>query len=245
MGKGLAALLIAVAALIPLRCAVAHEQTRRVQEELRNRHLFYGNPNGEYSAELRAAIKRYQQRKGLSVTGLIDSDTLASLGISGPTPPAEGPIPHEDPPPRLAIVSPPALPIDVRFFEQQQIKLSLPAFHGDELRLGYDLVQLAELSRRNPDAVPPLPIGCELASQPPCCAALGCANASFAIASAEGTGLKLAANSNGRTKSKRNAHARSRRQNNPIILAYHSVNRAVHNLFSDSGRRKKRVVARR
>src|SRR3982751_2530725 len=89
MGKCLACLLLAAAGMIPAQPAFAHEQTRRVQDELRNRHLFYGNTTGEYSPELMAALKRYQARKGLGATGVIDPATLASLDIPGSPPPVE------------------------------------------------------------------------------------------------------------------------------------------------------------
>jgi peptidoglycan hydrolase-like protein with peptidoglycan-binding domain len=60
----------------------ADDQVRRVQEELRKRHLFYGEITGEISPTLTAAVGRYQQRKGFHRTGFIDLDTCISLGIS-------------------------------------------------------------------------------------------------------------------------------------------------------------------
>jgi peptidoglycan hydrolase-like protein with peptidoglycan-binding domain len=60
----------------------ANDQVRRVQEELRKRHLFYGEITGEISPALTAAIGRYQERKGFARTGFIDLDTCISLGIA-------------------------------------------------------------------------------------------------------------------------------------------------------------------
>ena len=60
----------------------ANDQVRRVQEELRKRHLFYGEITGEISPSLTAAIGRYQERKGFPRTGFIDLDTCISLGIT-------------------------------------------------------------------------------------------------------------------------------------------------------------------
>src|SRR2546423_9544747 len=59
----------------------ADDQVRRVQEELRKRHLFYGEITGEISPALTAAVARYQERKGFARTGFIDLDTCISLGI--------------------------------------------------------------------------------------------------------------------------------------------------------------------
>jgi hypothetical protein len=64
--------------------AVADEQTRRVQEELRKRHLYFGDIDGRTSAELAGALRRYQERKGFAVTGQIDPDTVNSLAAAAP-----------------------------------------------------------------------------------------------------------------------------------------------------------------
>lgn len=70
--------------------ALADEETRQVQEELRKRHLFFRDIDGKPSLEYALAIKRYQQRMGFAQTGVADEFTLYSLGIGEPTPPAEG-----------------------------------------------------------------------------------------------------------------------------------------------------------
>ena len=69
----------------------ADEETRQVQEELRKRHLFFRDIDGQPSMEYAVALKRYQQRKGFAQTGIADEVTLYSLGIGLPAPPAEGP----------------------------------------------------------------------------------------------------------------------------------------------------------
>ena len=57
------------------------ETVRQVQEELRKRNLYFGNVDGQDSAELSGALKRYQTRKGFTVTGGIDAETATSLHI--------------------------------------------------------------------------------------------------------------------------------------------------------------------
>lgn len=70
--------------------ARADEETRRVQEELRKRHLFFREIDGRPSAEYALALKQYQQRQGFAQTGVADDMTLYSLGIGEPRSPAEG-----------------------------------------------------------------------------------------------------------------------------------------------------------
>jgi peptidoglycan hydrolase-like protein with peptidoglycan-binding domain len=62
--------------------ARADEKVRQVQEELRKRNLYFGNIDGQNSAVLTDALKRYQTRKGFTITGQVDKDTATSLHIS-------------------------------------------------------------------------------------------------------------------------------------------------------------------
>ncbi|HEX4639952.1 MAG TPA: peptidoglycan-binding protein [Chthoniobacterales bacterium] len=77
-------------ALLGSSVALADEETRQVQEELRKRHLFFRDIDGRPSHELALAVKRYQQRMGFAQTGVADDITLYSLGIGEPPSPAEG-----------------------------------------------------------------------------------------------------------------------------------------------------------
>jgi hypothetical protein len=61
--------------------ARADETVRQVQEELRKRNLYFGNIDGQNSAVLTDALKRYQTRKGFKITGQVDTDTATSLHI--------------------------------------------------------------------------------------------------------------------------------------------------------------------
>ena len=59
----------------------ADELTRRTQEELRKRNLYFGNVDGQMNSELARAIKKYQARKGFAETGEIDEETSRALNI--------------------------------------------------------------------------------------------------------------------------------------------------------------------
>jgi peptidoglycan hydrolase-like protein with peptidoglycan-binding domain len=65
--------------------AQADETVRQVQEELRKRNLYFGNIDGQTSPVLVDALKRYQTRKGFTVTGTVDADTATSLHIQATT----------------------------------------------------------------------------------------------------------------------------------------------------------------
>ena len=90
--------LAAAALLLPVS-ATADETTRQVQEELRKRRLYYGDLDGQQTPELGIALKRYQERKGFPASGVVDAQTLRSMGIAEPTTgatPADVPILRSD-----------------------------------------------------------------------------------------------------------------------------------------------------
>ncbi|MDQ3414177.1 MAG: peptidoglycan-binding protein, partial [Verrucomicrobiota bacterium] len=80
----------------------ADQTTSAVQEALKDQGFYYGDVTGEKNADTTAAIRRYQIRNGLQITGEIDAETLRSLGVgsngprSAPQPEPE-PSPEEDP----------------------------------------------------------------------------------------------------------------------------------------------------
>jgi peptidoglycan hydrolase-like protein with peptidoglycan-binding domain len=61
----------------------ADEMIRRVQEELRKRNVYFGEIDGRQSEELGRALRRYQERKGLPVSGESCVDTLSALNLGG------------------------------------------------------------------------------------------------------------------------------------------------------------------
>jgi peptidoglycan hydrolase-like protein with peptidoglycan-binding domain len=59
----------------------ADQLVERVQQTLKDQGFYYGEITGEMNANLTAAIRRYQIRNGLQVSGELSSETLQSLGI--------------------------------------------------------------------------------------------------------------------------------------------------------------------
>jgi peptidoglycan hydrolase-like protein with peptidoglycan-binding domain len=74
-------LFCALATLALAVSATADDQLRNVQTELKNLGFYYGEVNGQNSAEMAFAIRRYQIRNGLEVTGTLSQETLAALGM--------------------------------------------------------------------------------------------------------------------------------------------------------------------
>src|SRR2546423_8237324 len=63
----------------------ADQTTAAVQRALKDQGFYYGDVNGQKTADTTAAIRRYQIRNGLQITGEIDAETLRLLGIGSST----------------------------------------------------------------------------------------------------------------------------------------------------------------
>src|SRR6476659_4010687 len=77
----------------------ADQTTADVQRALKEQGFYYGNVTGHKSEDTTAAIRRYQIRNGLQVTGEVDAETLRSLGIGSGTSRTTPPPPKTTPPP--------------------------------------------------------------------------------------------------------------------------------------------------
>src|ERR1043166_2109319 len=72
------ATLIFVGSLILAR---ADQMIESVQQALKDQGFYYGEVTGEKDADTTAAIRRYQIRNGLQITGEVNDETLKSLGV--------------------------------------------------------------------------------------------------------------------------------------------------------------------
>ncbi|MEO8350544.1 MAG: peptidoglycan-binding domain-containing protein, partial [Chthoniobacteraceae bacterium] len=61
--------------------ASADELIKNVQTELKDQGFFYSEITGENGADTTAAIKRFQIRNGLEVTGTLNAETLKALDL--------------------------------------------------------------------------------------------------------------------------------------------------------------------
>ena len=64
-----------------LASSLADDQIRDVQGALKSQGFYYGDVTGAEDAETGAAIRRFQIRSGITVTGKLNADTLAALGL--------------------------------------------------------------------------------------------------------------------------------------------------------------------
>jgi peptidoglycan hydrolase-like protein with peptidoglycan-binding domain len=75
-------LLCLVVTLCAANAVQADQAIRSLQQTLKNQGFYYGEVTGDKSAETTAAIRRYQIRNGLQVTGEISEETLRSVNSS-------------------------------------------------------------------------------------------------------------------------------------------------------------------
>ncbi len=80
--------------------AQADEDLQRIQSALAAQGFFYGKADGNPSGETTQAIRRFQIRNSLAVTGELNDATRRAIGSAGdPRVPAEVPAPAESRPP--------------------------------------------------------------------------------------------------------------------------------------------------
>jgi peptidoglycan hydrolase-like protein with peptidoglycan-binding domain len=113
-------LVTALLSLVAWATAWADPAVESAQQKLRDGGFYYGEINGKKDADTTAAIRRYQIRNGLQITGELNTETQRALGLTskpaatpatrpaqtpGPTPPGfveENPAPTAAPAPRPA-----------------------------------------------------------------------------------------------------------------------------------------------
>src|ERR1700746_1048634 len=71
-----------VVALCVVGSISADQTVQSIQQALKDQGFYYGNVTGEKSAETTAAVRRYQIRNGLQVTGNMDPETLHALNVN-------------------------------------------------------------------------------------------------------------------------------------------------------------------
>jgi peptidoglycan hydrolase-like protein with peptidoglycan-binding domain len=203
MGKVPTSLLVIIFQLFFANDVFASEQVRQVQEELRKRHLFHGNVTGETSPALTTAVRRYQQIKGFARTGVLDSETSASLGIVQPPVPTRTPF----------VVDSHG---EIRGENGEALPSPLPSrWTANERAAQFDRAMLAQ------DHV------------------------SIALAGSDIEGLLKKEIPAKRRSPGLIPRARARKQTNPFVQAFNSVDHAMKFLLGDSDAKKKRRPAKR
>src|SRR6267154_4870348 len=75
-------LLCFIVTLCAVSLAHSDQGIRSLQQTLKDQGFYYGAVTGDKNAETTAAIRRYQIRNGLPVTGEINEETLRSVNSS-------------------------------------------------------------------------------------------------------------------------------------------------------------------
>src|ERR1700724_3403833 len=77
----------------------ADQAIENAQQALKDQGFYYGEITGEKNADTTAAIRRYQIRNGLQVTGDLNDETIRALGVasSGSSQPVAKPSPSATP----------------------------------------------------------------------------------------------------------------------------------------------------
>ena len=79
--------------------AWADSTTESAQQKLKDGGFYYGDINGKQDADTTAAIRRYQIRNGLQITGELNAETLRSLGLTSKPASTPAPRPQHTPGP--------------------------------------------------------------------------------------------------------------------------------------------------
>jgi peptidoglycan hydrolase-like protein with peptidoglycan-binding domain len=116
------------------------------QQKLKDAGFYYGEITGKSDTETSAAIRRYQIRNGLKVTGNLDAETRKSLGLRGggsstPAPRATpAPTPPPTPVPMPQMIEPEEGVDDLRDLRDTQpaAPRQLPDEYGEEA-MEYDM----------------------------------------------------------------------------------------------------------
>jgi peptidoglycan hydrolase-like protein with peptidoglycan-binding domain len=112
--KWLFVLLLAIVSATTFAQAQSDSVIASTQQALKEQGFYYGEITGKKDADTVAALRRYQIRNGLQVTGELNAETQKSLGVKGTIAPAATPQPTAPPPPPRVKRTPPPDDSDLR-----------------------------------------------------------------------------------------------------------------------------------
>lgn len=75
---------VVAALLVTVTCAWADDQIAHAQQQLKDGGFYYGEITGEKNADTTAAIRRFQIRNGLQISGELNDETLKALAKMTP-----------------------------------------------------------------------------------------------------------------------------------------------------------------
>ena len=134
--------------LVTIALARADQTIESVQQALKDQGFYYGEVTGEKDADTTAAIRRYQIRNGLQVTGELNEETLRSLR-NNPSKPSPAP----------AIAPAPTAPPDTSDLRDDSVPESDEATPGTAEPYTNVPPQDRQLYPQNPNVAPTAPGG--------------------------------------------------------------------------------------
>ncbi len=96
-----------LAALLLATPTFAEPSLGDAQAVLKTQGFYFGEANGQESTETTAALRRFQIRNGLKVTGKLNDETLAALGLAEVKAPVQPAPVQKNPPPPVEETAPP------------------------------------------------------------------------------------------------------------------------------------------
>src|SRR3981081_2481706 len=78
--------------LVATALARADQTIESVQQALKDQGFYYGEVTGEKNADTTAAIRRFQIRNGLQISGELNDETLKALRSNASSAPAPAPV---------------------------------------------------------------------------------------------------------------------------------------------------------
>ena len=134
--------------LVATALARADQTIESVQQALKDQGFYYGEVTGEKNADTTAAIRRYQIRNGLQVTGELNDETLRSLR-NNPSKPSPAP----------AITPAPTAPPDTSDLREDSARGSDEAAPAPAQPFTNAPPQDRQLYSQNPNVAPAAPGG--------------------------------------------------------------------------------------
>jgi peptidoglycan hydrolase-like protein with peptidoglycan-binding domain len=134
--------------LVAIALARADQTIESVQQALKDQGFYYGEVTGEKDADTTAAIRRYQIRNGLQVTGELNDETLRSLR-NNPSKPSPAP----------TITPAPTTPPDTSDLRDDSVPESDEATPGPAQPFTNVPPQDRQLYPQNPNVAPAAPGG--------------------------------------------------------------------------------------
>ena len=133
--------------------ALADPAIESAQQKLKDGGFYYGEINGKKDADTTAAIRRYQIRNGLQITGELNPETQRSLGLTSKPATTPAPRPANTPPPPPANTPVPPPP-EFREEEENPGPRTTPVPRSTPFEEDEDEADDEELLERGPQQAP-------------------------------------------------------------------------------------------